>query len=142
MKLLKTLLALALITPLVAAAPANAAPKGLDFSSLIAATVADLQAADADALANNDVFADECYKGAIVYVQAHPLPLPAPGNPVGIVSTFQAGRDLVKSGQRLSGLVAKGIPPELVQACGPLALDVNNDIGRATAGGFLGLFGG
>lgn len=141
MKFIKSLTALCL-SAVFLATPASAAGKNLDFSSLITATVADLQAADADALANKDVFADECYVGAIAYVQAHPLPLPAPGNPVGIVSAFQAGRDVVKGGQRIAGLVAKGIPPELVQACGPLALDVNNDISKATVGGFLGLFGG
>jgi len=126
-------LALAIVMPLLTLAaatmPSHAAVSiTLDLNALETATVSDLTAAKADADAHNDVFASQCYAGAAAFVQAHPLSLPVLPS-FGVVSAFQGARDAVKTvaAKKSTGL----IPPELIQACGPLALDVQNDLGKA-----------
>jgi hypothetical protein len=114
------------------AAPASAA--SFDLNGLLAATANDLAAADADAIAHHDVFASQCYEGVAAFVTANPLNLTLP-NVVGVASAFQVARDGVKAAQsvKATGL----LPPALVQACGPLALDVQNDLGKAANTGLL-----
>lgn len=125
--MLKALLSAAILgLALCSAAPASAA--GFNITDVVRASPADLNAALADADAHNDVFASECYTGIIVYNAANPRQAPF-GDVRGVVSGFQAGRDTVKS---LQGGLGSFIPPDLVQACGPLALDVQNDIGHAS----------
>lgn len=129
MKHLALAAAMSVFTLAAAIMPGHAADSvTLDINALETAAVSDLTAAKADADAHNDVFASQCYAGAVAFVQAHPLSLPAlPSS--GVVSAFQGGRDAVKNveAQKSTGL----IPPELIQACGPLALDVQNDLGKA-----------
>lgn len=128
-------LSLAVFMPLltlgVAVSPGHAADSvKLDIASIETATVNDLNIAKVDADAHNDVFASQCYAGAAAYVSAHPVSLPSlPSS--GVVSAFQVARDAVKVVQAAKSVGA--VPPELVQACGPLALDVQNDLGKAVA---------
>ena len=113
------------------AAPAYAGQQPFDLSKLMKATEADLASAKADADAHNDVFASQCYAGVSAYLAANPVQAQVP-DINGVVSAFQAVRDVVKGVE--GGAAA--VPPALVEACGPLALDVQNDIARAAAGGF------
>jgi hypothetical protein len=130
----KFLLATAAIFCLLAV-PASAS-ESFDLSKLTAATQADLAAAKADADAHGDAFASMCYAGVSDYITAHPLP--AITTPVGVASAFQVARDGVKFVQ--AGAAQGVVPPELVQACGPLALDVQNDLGKAVGNfAFLGI---
>lgn len=111
--------------------PTLAIAGGLDLNALQTASIADLKAAKADADSHNDLLSSECYDGLLQYVSAHPITAPTI-NVVGVASAFQAGRDAVKLTQAAS---AQGLlPVEIVQACGPLALDVQNDLGKAAGG--------
>jgi hypothetical protein len=58
-----------------------------------AALVADLKAADVDALAHNDSIADQCYKAEIEFIQGLPQ-LPNSSTLVGPVQLFQIKRDV------------------------------------------------
>lgn len=111
--------------------PAFAGSVTLDIQKLEAASVADLEAAQADASAHGDTIAQTCYAGIETYVKANPITVPAA--PVGVASAFQTGRDAVKLGLTAA---SNGIPQPLELACGPLALDVQSDLGRVVAPGF------
>lgn len=92
-------------------------------------TVADLQAADADAKAHGDAVASMCYEALVPIVGNADLLPTAP--PQGGFSAFQAGRDVVKG--------AQGLPQQVQQLnvpCAPLVLDVQQTLVR------LGLIGG
>ena len=93
-------------------------------------TIADLQAADADAVANNDVIAHACYPALEQFVKSLPG---ANGTTTvaGAFSAFQQARDLRNS-------VAAGIPTYLTMGCGPLYAQVHGDLLKAIAGGFAG----
>lgn len=112
---------------------AQSSTPSFDLTSLEQTLTADLQAADADAKAHGDTIASQCYEGVIAYQAANPVVLP--GSPVGVASGFQAARDVVKAGESAA---STGIPPALVTTCGPLALDVQNDLGKASS---LTIFG-
>lgn len=79
-------------------------------------TVADLQAADMDAVANMDQAAHQCYQALIPVAQAQQNPGAAV---VGAVSTFQRTRDMVK--------LVKG-QGAIAQACAALKQDVTGDV--------------
>lgn len=113
------------------ASPASAA--GFNITDVVRASPADLNAALADATAHQDAFAMQCYSGVIAYNAANPQVAPF-SDVQGFVSGFQAARDTVKS---INGGVENFVPRELISACGPLALDAQNDIGHAS----LMLFG-
>jgi hypothetical protein len=83
---------------------------------LAAITLADLDAADADAKAHGDGVAAMCYEALIPLIGA----AQAPAAPVGLVSGFQELRDGVNG-----GLAARGLLKQLEVPCGPLAADVN-----------------
>jgi hypothetical protein len=119
---------------LVAASTVQASAADFNFTKLLEATQSDLAAAKADADAHNDVLASQCYSGVSAFLAAagsgdSDLNITAP---VGVASAFQIGRDVVKGAQQVQ--TGAGIPIELEQACGPLAVDVNNDIIRGAAG--------
>lgn len=122
---------LALAAAAAISSAAHAAPAAFDLTKLEQATQADLTSAKADADAHGDVFASQCYGGVSDYMANNPVTVALP-DINGVASAFQAGRDVVKG---VAGGVG-AVPPELVQACGPLALDVQNDIAKAAAGGF------
>lgn len=88
-------------------------------------TLADLQAADADAQANSDTAAHSCYGALIPVVEARAN---QSASAVGAVSTFQHTRDIVKLFKG-SGAVA--------QACAALKQDVTGDV--LGIGALLGL---
>lgn len=115
--------------------PAASASTSFDLSKITAATQADLDAAKADADSHGDVFASQCYAGVSWYIAEHGGDIAVP-HIVGVASAFQVARDGVKAVESLRG--AGAVPPEIVQACGPLALDVQNDIGKAAG---LTIFG-
>jgi hypothetical protein len=79
-------------------------------------TAADIQAALADAQANNDAPAISCYSAILPVVQAQSNPQAAV---VGAVSTFQRSRDIVK--------LVKG-QGAIAQACAALKQDVTGDV--------------
>lgn len=81
-------------------------------------TVNDLQAALADAQANNDPIASACYSALIPLVQAQNAPvLP---KSLGAIQLFQRARDLQRAGSDQSAR------DKVTLACGPLVLDTQN----------------
>jgi uncharacterized protein YceK len=76
---------------------------GSPFGDVLALTVADLEAALADATAHQDLPAMQCYPVLLGIVKNLPSQLPTAGAPKGVVSTFQAARDLSKKAQTFSG---------------------------------------
>lgn len=126
---------LALSLALFAAVQPAAAAVGFNITDIVRASDADLNAAIADAAANNDAFATQCYSGILAYNAANPKKsLNGITAPVGVVSAFQTSRDIVKGAQN----PIEFLPKEIVLACGALALDVQGDLARA-APTFLGL---
>lgn len=103
------------------AAPTTAVAGVPSLAQLVNYTVADLQAASADAKAHNDVIAQQCYDGLVPLVQGLPSQLPTV--PVGVVSSFQAAWELVRAAQ--FGMQSP-VGQAFVLACGPLILDVEN----------------
>lgn len=111
-------------------APAAADP----LSQLATFTIADLQAADADAVANGDAIAHACYPALIAFIQS--LPNANSGTTVsGAFSAFQKARDF-------RNRVNQGVPTSLLMGCGPLVTQVRGDIlvllGRLGVGGVTG----
>ena len=93
-------------------------------AALTAFTVADLQAAQADALAQTppDTVAANCYAALIPVVQGALAQAGAVGTGIkGGFSAFQKARDGVK-------LAQGGIPSSLNVACAPLVLDAANTV--------------
>lgn len=86
-----------------------------DQQALANFTTADLQAAIADATANDDQTALMCYNALLPIARAQET---AGAVPVGAISTFQRGRDGVQ--------LLKGSSPVKL-ACAPLAIDVQGD---------------
>jgi hypothetical protein len=113
---------------------------GLNLQSLVSATTDDLKQADADAGAifpdgrMHDPIAHQCYAAALDFVAAQQggsiLP---PQMPVGAISAFQNARDAVKATAMSGGGGAGPVPEPLILACGPLALDAENDIAHLTS---------
>lgn len=92
-------------------------------------TVADLQAADADAVTNGDNIAHTCYPALIQFVQG--LPSHDPNTTVkGAFYAFQRGRDL-------RNVVARGIPDYVTIGCGPLYAQVHGDLLKFLGGGMI-----
>ena len=87
--------------------------------------LADLQAADTDAIAHNDTISDPCYKAEISFVQGIPS-LASPAGPIGPIQLFQIKRDVQNA-------FAGGIPNSLKIACGPLWLDETGAFAKFTA---------
>lgn len=125
---------LAFLACLVATPSFAASAPGLNLTDLIRASDADLAAAVADATAHGDTFATECYTGIQAYNAANPKATLSITKPAGVVSAFQGARDIVKGVQNPKDF----IPSALVQACGPLALDVQGDLGKVGPS-FLGI---
>jgi hypothetical protein len=101
------------------------------FGDLSKLTATDIQAALADATAHGDKAAMQCYPvllGVLADLQAKSA---APVNVAGVVSAFQAARDLAKTVQSNAG------GNELVQAvnlgCAALFNDAQGDILRLAA---------
>ena len=93
--------------------PAATGDVQADLAALGRFTVADLQAAQADAIAHNDVIAAACYPALIQFVSG----LPAVGGTVaGAFSAFQQARDLHKG-------VSAGLPDYLRLGCAALVQD-------------------
>ena len=94
------------------------------ISGLNSVVLADLQAADQDAIIHGDVVASQCYE----YLVKVKTQLDAEGGIAGVkgvVSGFQKLRDLDK--------LVTGANPAFAQACGPLAMDVQNAMLRGGA---------
>lgn len=122
---------------------ANQASLTAALQNLSKFTVADLQAASADAKAHNDAEAAMCWDGLVPIVQSIGTggALPAVPKIAGGASLFQAVRDLLQG-----GLGASAGTPVIVKqinmACGPLYVSARADIakvlimvGAAAAGG-------
>lgn len=88
--------------------------------------IADLQAADTDALAHNDAISDQCYKAEITFAQGVPALAPTATGPIGPIQLFQIKRDIQNA---FSG----GIPNSLKLGCGPLWLDEQSALLKFTA---------
>lgn len=93
-------------------------------------TAADLEAAEADAVANNDTVAAACYPALEKFVKSLPG---ANGSTTvaGAFSAFQKARDVRNS-------VAAGVPVYLTMGCGPLYAQVHADFLVALGGAFAG----
>lgn len=130
---MKTLLSAAALTAaIILHAPAALASESFDLNGLVHTAKVDLDTAKADADAHGDVIASQCYAGIESYAEANPVQVQLP-TVKGVASAFQVARDGVKLAEAGTG---QGLPNELVLACGPLALDVQNDLGKAAAIGF------
>jgi hypothetical protein len=105
-----------------ATAAAPAAPQS-QLAQLQAFTLADLKAANADALAQTppDVTSSQCYTFLINFIPT--LPTSQQGQTVGAVMAFQKVRDL-KNGVTNSG----GALKSLNLACAPLVIDVQTTV--------------
>ncbi len=84
-------------------------------------SIADLQAALADAQANNDVTTIPCWTALLAGVQAQQAA--APALPAGVFSAIQKTRDLKIQAANL--LAANGPLANLNIACAPLLMDAN-----------------
>jgi hypothetical protein len=129
-KLLTVLVALALagcasIVP--GTAPNTAGPLG-DITKLAAS---DIQAALTDATAHNDVAAMQCYP-VLLQVLAS-LPSQVPAAPVGVVSAFQAARDLSKAIQSQTAAGQGSVVQAVNLGCAALFNDVQGDVLRIGA---------
>jgi hypothetical protein len=114
-------------TPPVASAPA--APSD-PLAQLASFTMADLQAADADAKAQTppDQTAYQCYDYLIAVLPQ--IKLPNGGSTVGAILAFQRGRDLA------NGLNAsQGALKSLNLACAPLVIDAQTTLNKLLAVG-------
>lgn len=133
-------------TAIQTAAPASSPTVPSDpLSGLAAFTVADLQAASADAKAQTppDVTAAQCYD----YLAATIPTIKAPGanGTVGAVLLFQKTRDLANGATSVNGALKN-----LNLACAPLVIDVQTVVnkllligaGTAATGGALAPFAG
>lgn len=89
-------------------------------------TVADLTAADADAVLHNDAIAHACYPALIKFVQSSPLSA-TNTTVVGAFTAFQAARDVTNTVQSFQ------VPDYLKLGCAPLVMDVQNFIVRLAA---------
>ena len=98
----------------------NQADAAASVKQLSEFTVADLAAADADAVAAGDVLAHACYPALAAYVQTLQAKFPGTAT-VGVATAFQRGRDLAKG-------VKGGIPVELQLGCAPLVMDATTDV--------------
>lgn len=91
-----------------------------DLQQLATFTVADLQAADADAVANHDDIAHACYPALEEFIQSLPSSN-ASTTVVGAFGAFQRARDL-------RNVAVGGVPTYLTLGCGPLYAQVHGDI--------------
>ena len=82
-------------------------------------TIADLQAADAEAVAANDVEAHACFPALVQFVQSFPV---ANGTQTisGAFSAFEAARI---TRIQVQGAVSAGVPTYLKMGCSALVLD-------------------
>lgn len=112
-------------TTAAAGATAPASPtKGLAgiAQTLQKFTVADLQAADADAKVHGDTVAATCYEALVPIVQSQASPLPGAA-PAGAVTAFQQARDGLNAVEGIpSALKGLNVP------CGPLVVDAEQTL--------------
>lgn len=110
----------------VPSAPPAGAPavvKADPVTDITTLTLADLNAAAADATAHNDVVAAQCYTGLIPVVQAVQGVLPQSGaTPIGVVTAFQTARDVKAALAATSGTLAR-LRAQINLACAPLLID-------------------
>jgi Prokaryotic membrane lipoprotein lipid attachment site len=115
-------------TPLPGASAAGPSGPTDPLAQLAAFTLADLQAADADAKAQTppDVTASQCYDFLIAVIPT--IQLPNGAQTVGAVMAFQRLRD-INNGIGASG----GIMKSLNLACAPLVIDTQTTVNRLVA---------
>ena len=104
-------------------APIIVTPTPDPLAQIAAFTTADLQAAQTDAIANNDTVAAACYPALNRFVQSLPAGV---GNVQGAITAFQKARDL-----RLS--VQTGLPSYLKLGCAALLVDEQTLIAKLAA---------
>jgi hypothetical protein len=126
---------LTILTALILAT--GCATSGLTVSSsplgdITKLAVSDLQAALADATAHNDVAAMQCYPVLIQVVQSLPSQVPATA-PAGVVSAFQAARDLSKAVQSQTAAGQGSVVQAVNLGCAALFNDVQGDVLRIGA---------
>ena len=101
----------------VAVGPAPSTDPLVQFANF---TVADLNAAQADAVVNKDTISMACYPALVQFIQS--LPSSNAGTTVvGAFSAFQKARDL-------RNVAVGGIPTYLTMGCGPLYAQVHGDL--------------
>lgn len=98
-------------SPAQSSAPAPALSDQLQ--KIAAFTLADLAAADADAVAHGDVIAHACYPALEKFVSGLPSPT---GTVAGAFAAFQKARDLGNQAQA-------GVPSYLTIGCAPMVVD-------------------
>lgn len=113
------------VPPVSASGAAVPAPTPADpLAQLAAFTVADLTAADSDAVTNGDAIAHACYPALIAFVQGQA------GNASltvkGAISAFQRARDLANG-------VQAGLPVALRLGCSALVLDTQELVAKLAA---------
>lgn len=112
MKIFALVFALAL-AGCAAASGGAAAPASDPLKAISDFTLADLQAADADAVAHRDAIAHACYPALEVFVKSFPSSL---GTVKGAFSAFQSARDVGNGLQQ-------GVPIYLRLGCSALVMD-------------------
>lgn len=121
----------------IVAAPTPDAPVA-NAQGLAAFTVADLQAASADAKAQvpPDVTAGQCYDFLITVIPT--IKGPASGQTVGAFVAFQKARDLANGATAVNGVLKN-----LNLACAPLVIDTQTTINKLIVlGAGIGATGG
>lgn len=125
MRFLVALLGLLLVGCATGPLSVTSGPLG-DLTKL---TTADLTAALADATAHNDQAAMQCYPVLMKVVASLPAVAPA-SQPAGVVSAFQAARDLVKTVQAQTDAGQGSVVQAVNLGCAALFNDAQGDVLR------------
>jgi hypothetical protein len=126
--MIKILLALGLAILMTGCATGGLSTSSGPLGDITKLTVADLQAALADATAHQDVAAMQCYPVLIKVVQS--LPSQEPAEPVGVVSAFQAARDINKAIISQTAAGQGSVVQAVNLGCAALFNDAQGDILR------------
>jgi hypothetical protein len=125
-KLLTLFAAVALFAGCAGAYSGGATP----FGDLAQVTTADITAALADATAHQDKAAMQCYPVLLEVIASLPSALPAVSEPKGVVSLYQAARDISKAVQAQGGPGQSAIAQKINLGCAALFNDTQGDILR------------
>lgn len=106
--------------PTVVAPASTSDPASSALQRLATFTVTDLQAADADAVANKDDIAHACYPALAQFI----LSLPSSNAQTTVVGAFSAFQKL----RDLRNVAVAGVPVYVTMGCGPLYAQVHGDL--------------
>jgi hypothetical protein len=129
--MMKTFLALLSLVLLTGCATTGTSLTSGPLGDITKLAVTDIQAALVDATAHNDQAAMACYP-VLLQVLAS-LPAQGPAEPVGVVSAFQAARDLSKAIQSQTAAGQGSVVQAVNLGCAALFNDAQGDILRIGA---------